>query len=177
MVTPPANIANHDTAVPVELMAFIAVRSVLIGVSAYITFEHDLFFRHFIGLHLNDKEPYQRRCVLAITFFELLREDFIEILFVDQPVKFGACQTSISGFLECFVLLATHVIDGLIEVLANVKPIMHVVACGNFFPTEFLYAFHMSTAPTSYKIRVSFMLFCVFMAFVAYIALMKGDYP
>ena len=60
-------------------------------------------------------------------FTELLGEDFIEILFVDQPVKFGAYQTPISGFLECFVLLATHFINDLIEVLANVKPIIHMV--------------------------------------------------
>ena len=87
-------------------------------------------------------------------FTELLGEDFIEILFVDQPVKFGAYQTSISSFLERFVLLATYFIDGLIEVLANVKPIMHVVtepaevmsARGNFSSTAFLYAFHMSRA-------------------------------
>ena len=39
-------------------------------------------------------------------FTELLREDFIEMRFIDQPVKFGACQTPISGLLECFVLLA-----------------------------------------------------------------------
>ena len=66
-------------------------------------------------------------------FTELLREGFIEMRFIDQPVKFGACQTLISGFLECFVLLVTHFIDGLIEVLANVKPIIHnkkiVTAC------------------------------------------------
>ena len=67
---------------------------------------------------------------LQVGLFEcikLLREDFIEMRFVDQPVKFGACQTSISGFLECLVLLATYFIDGLIEVLANMKPIMHMV--------------------------------------------------
>ena len=66
----------------------------------------------------------------------------------------GTYQTPISGCLECFVLLATHFIDGLIEVLANMKPIMHVViefaevmsARGNFFSTAFLYAFHMSTS-------------------------------
>ena len=92
--------------------------------------------------------------VCLFEFTELLREDFIEILFIDQPVKFGACQTPISGCLECFVLLATHFIDRLIEVLANVKPIMHRVAelaevmsaFGNFSSTAFLYAFHMSTA-------------------------------
>ena len=32
-------------------------------------------------------------------FAELLGEDFIEILFVDQPAILGACQTPISGFL------------------------------------------------------------------------------
>ena len=65
--------------------------------------------------------------VSLFEFTELLGEDFIEILFVDQPVKFGAYQTPISGFLECFVLLATHFINDLIEVLANVKPIIHMV--------------------------------------------------
>ena len=87
-------------------------------------------------------------------FTKLLGEGFIEILFVNKPGILGACQTSISSFLECFVLLATHFIDGLIKVLVNVKPIMHVVtelaeampARGNFFSTEFLYAFHMSRA-------------------------------
>ena len=49
------------------------------------------------------------------------------MLFVDQPGISGACQTPISGFLECFVLLATHFINDLIEVLANVKPIIHMV--------------------------------------------------
>ena len=49
------------------------------------------------------------------------------MLFVNKPGISGACQTPISGFLECFVLLATHFIDGLIEVLANMKPIMHMV--------------------------------------------------
>ena len=56
MVTLPASIANHYVTIPVELMAFIAVRSVLIGVPAYITVERDLFFRHFISLHLDDKD-------------------------------------------------------------------------------------------------------------------------
>ena len=92
--------------------------------------------------------------VCLFEFTELLREDFIEMLFVDQPVKFGACQTPISGFLEFFVLLTTHFIHSLIKVLANMKPIMHMVAelaevmsaRGNFSSTACLYASHMSTA-------------------------------
>ena len=47
-------------------------------------------------------------------FIKRLGEGFIEILFVNKSGIPGACQTSISGFLECFVLLATHFIDGLI---------------------------------------------------------------
>ena len=76
-------------------------------------------------------------------FTELLGEGFIEMRFIDQPVKFGACQTLISGCLECFVLLATHFIDGLIEVLANVKPIMHNIRLRQLFlyrmPVRFPY--------------------------------------
>ena len=90
MIAVPACVASHDAAVAMEFVPLIAMRPVLIRVPANIAIEHDLFFRHYIGTHLDDKDLYQTRCVVPPVVLSYRKHSAKSSIVLIMPFKTGA---------------------------------------------------------------------------------------
>ena len=57
--------------------------------------------------------------------FELQPFVVAQVLRIEEPKLFGPCECLVSILLQGFVFLTSNLVDGLIEVLADVEPVMH----------------------------------------------------